>query len=518
MEYQLRDYQKIQLDFLKSHLPISNVCGIQSGTGSGKSIVMLTFIKEWLKDPKNQLSNVIVSTGFNNLVFDLEKRAEEMGLNPIVLIGVKAINCPLKMEDDYKIFTQEDFTCGNEHKHLDTSTDIWEEKRCPYCNKEYQKLKNTIENAHGRLIITNHSSLLAYQNMLDNIGVIMVDEAHTFGNFYDSYLELRLDKKEVQEMDKAITSLKEPMSSIIRLNIKNNVQLPRIQIEKLCDNIKHKKCKSDVYNFFTVERNFNNFVEVVDGEYVLSRFYKYFELPFVQSKIILFSATLDKYTLSMFRARESHIYIEHKMFCDYSNSEFVAIPNDDFKTSLTTFLNYVNSKGLEKGLILSTTISDMKIALTMNGYLGYKMFTDRNEFLNFQEKGCKKILVGSRGLFQGIDIPELQFVCLNKIPFPNWNDKTKALQNFLTNFGTNSFDPWNEFTIPKCENDISQSFGRLWRKPDSKGVVSIFDSRIEKFKYIFKHTIYYQRHGIKSLIIKNDGNPDCIDTSPFDYD
>lgn len=496
--YILRDYQKMQLSFLEEHLPICNVCSIQSGTGSGKSIVMLEFAKRFLA--KNPLQNVIISTGFNRLVFDLEQKASEFGLDSYVLVGSLAVNCPTKMMGHYKIFTEEPHLCGNEHKSLDTSTDNWEQKRCPFCTNEYRNHVQKISSARGSLIITNHSTLLVHQETFANVGLVIIDEAHTFGNFYDSYLELKLDASDMRELAETITSIGGIMSKIIDMNIRNNRPLPQQQIDAIVKKCKSRQFAAKVEKFFTTERNSSNFVEFDDGQYTLSQFYKHFELK-IKAKFILFSATLDKFTLEMFGVRQVHQYVERKMFCDYSKSEFIAIPRQDFLSSLKSFLNLTHKRGLKIGCILSTTIRDMRAAQSIDGYNGYKMYTDRIEFANAPSP---KILVGSRGLFQGIDLPELQFVCLNKLPFPNYNEKAKALQNYLTDNGTNGYDSWNNFVVPKCENDISQSLGRLWRTPSSSGIVAVFDDRIERFKYMVKHTMHYQRHGIGTFIMNND--------------
>ena len=500
----LRDYQENQLNFLKDKIDISNIVGIQSPTGSGKTIVMLEFIKYWFSIPENQLTNVVITTGFNNLVFLMEEQALKMGLNPIVLIGTKACNCPLKFAEknnpkNFKVFTIDDFTCGDEHKHLDISTNIWTQKRCPYTTEAYKELISKIRNDTGNVIITNHSSFLLHQQTLANTSLLIVDEAHTFSNFYDNYLSLELDYEDLTNMNKAINKIKDPLKTIIKMNVNNSFKLPKIQINAICEKVKDNELKLKIKQFFETDPNFSNFIERTKYSFKVNKFYKHFDFD-INPKIVLFSATLDKFTQNMFKLQDTKFYKEYKTFCDYSKSEFIAIPNDDFKKSLKRFIEYVDSNNLKSGIILSTTIFDMNQALELDNLCGFKMFTDLNKFKNFNGK---KILVGSRGLFQGIDIENIEFVGLNKIPFPNWDDKNKALQDYLTDSGKNRFDPWNEFTIPKTENDIIQSTGRLWRSTDSCGIVSIFDPRIEKFKYIIKHTMNIYRHGINLKIIRD---------------
>lgn len=517
--FKLRDYQKVQKEFIESRIDIANVIGIESGTGSGKTITALQFVKEWLEKPENQLTNVVITTGFNNLVFLMEKRALEMGFpreKVKILIGTGACNCPLEMQEkgvsdkdtEYMVFTETDeYRCGDKHKEFDVSTDVWAKKICPFTQNLYREYFQTIKNNVGQIIITNHSSLLIHQENLSNTSLLIIDEAHTFSNFYESYLRLELDKSDLTSIDKAINNLKPPMNMIIKMNMQKGVQLPNKQIDAICDNIENTNLSLRTREFFETKPDISNYIERTQNSYTIDRFYRSFDLNIVSKpKIILFSATLDDFTLNMFNVHKSNIYREYKTFCDYSKSELICIPNDDFETSLLKFLDYVNNKGLSRGLILSTTITDMNKALSYDGIHGYKMFEDLNKFEKADNISTpKKILVGSRGLFQGIDINDLQFVCLNKLPFPVYDDKSRAQQNYLTNNGQNDFDTWNSFVVPKVENDIIQSTGRLWRNTSSHGVISIFDSRVEKFRYIMRKCFDYHRHGIESNIMREDG-------------
>lgn len=510
-EIVLRPYQKNQINFIESRIDISDVVAIESPTGSGKTFVMLEFVKRWLSKPENHLTNVIISTGFNNLVYLMEKRAKEIGLNPKILIGTKACNCPVLMEQaglEPKVFTEdENFKCGDLHKHLDVSTDNENQKVCPYTQQMYREYYQSITNNVGQLIITNHSSLLVHQEYLSNSSLLIIDEAHTFATFYDNYLKLELDKNDLISIDRAINKLKEPMKSIIKMNMQRGVNLPSLQLEKICEGIGDTILKAKTKEFFETSPNIGNYIERNSNRYTIDKFYRYFKLD-IKPKIILFSATMDEFTLNMFNVRKSNFYKEYEIFCDYTKSEFIAIPNDSYEKSLLMFLDYVNEKNLESGLILSTTIHDMNLALQHDGKNGYKMFTNINDYEKYEGK---KALVGSKALFQGVDIPNVKFVCLNKIPFPTWDDKTKAQQNYLTNNGTNDFDPWNQFTIPKTENDLIQSTGRLWRSIDSFGVVSLFDPRVEKFKYIMRHVFDQYRHGINTSIMRENGEIEKFD-------
>lgn len=520
---ELRPYQKKQINFIEDRIDLTDVVGIESPTGSGKTFVILEYAKRWLEKPENQLSNVVISTGFNNLVFLLEKRAKEIGLNPKVLIGTKACNCPKCMEEagvEPKLFTENSkFICGDKHKILDNSTNIWAKKRCPYTSNFYNKYIDQLVNGVGQIIITNHSSLLVHQNKFENVSLIILDEAHTFSDFYESFIRLELDENDLKIIDRCIDSLKSPMNKIIKSNISKGAGLPSVQLDKLCEKLSQETEDIELLmktrEFFEIKPDIRNYIESKDNSITIDRFYRNFEFEdYIHAKFIIFSATLDKYTRMMFHCRESYFYKERQSFCDFSKSEFIAIPNEDFEVSFLKFLDYVNSKGLERGLCLSTTIADVNKALIYDGYLGYKMFTDSKKFEKY--KDGKKILVGSRRFFQGIDIIGLQFVCMNKLPFPTWNEKTQKMRDYVTNFGNNDIDFWTDFSVPKTENDIIQGTGRLWRTPDSFGIISIFDPRIIKHKYMIRHVLNDYRHGIKINIMDDENNVKKFDVSKLE--
>lgn len=510
--FQLRDYQKRQLDFVENALQSASIAAVESPTGSGKTFVMLSLAKNYLR--QHPMSNVCITTGFNNLVFLMEQRAEELGLDVRVLIGTRALNCPAKWEKEapidprtreripFKPFTPAGMRCqcGAEHLRLDTEAVDPEDRVCPWVNKAYHQLLDEIKNSGGKLVVTNHSTFLAHQDngTFDNCGLLVIDEAHTFGTYYDEFMALELEKRDFQAIDAAMSRLKPPMNMVIRKNIENGKALPKPQIDALCAQM-DRKTAMVVREFFETKSAPNNFITVGENYGRIDYFYHYFDFK-RPKKTVLFTATLDKWTAQMFNLARSNVYRERKQFCDYSKSEFVAIPRESFKDAFKEFVQYVDEKGLKHGLCLSTTIHDMNEALEMNGLNGYWMTKDLQEFerIVYDEPDRKVILCGSRALFQGIDIHGLEFVCLNKIPFPNYDEKQQKMNEFLQDKA--GIDSWSGFTVPKTQNDMLQSSGRLWRDVDSHGVVSCFDPRVEKFQYMFKYVFCEYRNGINMLI------------------
>lgn len=512
--YELRDYQKQQLNFVQDHLEVSNVVGLQSPTGSGKTVVILKLAEMWMNDEKNAFTNVVISTGFNHLVFLMEKRAIEMGMKPIVLIGSASVNCPLEWEErmpgkEYKVFDADrSGVCGTKHYSLDTEhTDG--EKCCPFTLNAYRAQLSEIQKG-GRLVIVNHSTFLAHQQngLWDNMSLLMVDEAHTFGSYYESYLKLELDRNDMQMLDDAINKTKKPFPMIIKSNISQNRQLPQQQIEAVVEQIKNRGLKMRVKEFFETPRGIGNWVEIGPWGYQMTKFYHRFDI--LSKKTLIVSATLDSFTRECFGLRVSHMYRENRQMIEYEKSELLIVHGDEYLSQLKRFLSHCSKMGRNTGLILSTTISDMKIALNeAQGYEGYKLFDDvgKWELWKHHHPDGKSALVGSRALFQGVDFDDLQFVCINKIPFPLYDDKCRANQEYLTQCNRNGFDAWNGFIVPKTENDLIQSTGRLWRSAESYGTVGVFDSRLSgRFSYMIKHCFEMYRHGIKVLQMKEDGS------------
>lgn len=510
--YKLRDYQINQLEFLKNTAPYSNVCGVESPTGSGKTITFLHFAKWWLEQPENEFSNVIISTGFNFLVFQMEEVCKKIGLNPIVLIGLGACQCPILYKEKHKTlkgftaFSKDPICCGKKH---DIVGPYGKKEKCPDTIDVFHEVKAKIANQYGNVIITNHSSLLAHKNFttFDNANLLIVDEAHTFSSFYESSIKLELERSDFREIEKATKKLQSPIvKSIIEKSVASNRPLAEQIVTKLTECIYDNDVSSRVYEFFTTKPDVSNYITMENDCYTIDKFYRSFDFK-KPDRVIAISATLDEWTQEMFGLRRANLYKEHKLFCDFSKSEFIANPEDDYISALKWFLDYVKSKGHNNGLILSTTIEDMNKALSINGYSDFKLYDDLEEFKNRNTEEVEySALVGSRALFQGVDIPDLDFVCLNKLPFPNWDDKARARDEYLTNGGKLNYDVWRQYTIPHLCNDILQSLGRLHRNTDSKGIISIFDSRIEKFSYVISKTICNYKKGIQVNIrdMEND--------------
>lgn len=100
----------------------------------------------------------------------------------------------------------------------------------------------------------------------------------------------------------------------------------------------------------------------------------------------------------------------------------------------------------------------------------------------FKQKD-KPVLWGTNTFWQGIDVPGDSLVCvvITKLPFAVPDDPiTEARMEWLNQNGLNPF--W-EYQVPQAVIQTKQGFGRLIRKKDDYGIVSILDPRIKTKSY-----------------------------------
>ncbi|MGE8204303.1 ATP-dependent DNA helicase DinG [Heyndrickxia sp. NPDC080065] len=101
---------------------------------------------------------------------------------------------------------------------------------------------------------------------------------------------------------------------------------------------------------------------------------------------------------------------------------------------------------------------------------------------NFQ-RFDKAILFGTNSFWEGIDIPGEDLSCLAiiRLPFsPPDEPYSWAKSEALKAEGKNSF---SAYSLPEAVIRFKQGFGRLIRKNTDKGIIIVFDRRIETTKY-----------------------------------
>lgn len=101
---------------------------------------------------------------------------------------------------------------------------------------------------------------------------------------------------------------------------------------------------------------------------------------------------------------------------------------------------------------------------------------------NFQ-RFDKAILFGTNSFWEGVDIPGEDLSCLAivRLPFSPPDDPyTWAKSESLKAEGKNAF---SAYSLPEAVIRFKQGFGRLIRRSTDKGIVIVFDRRIETTKY-----------------------------------
>ncbi len=83
------------------------------------------------------------------------------------------------------------------------------------------------------------------------------------------------------------------------------------------------------------------------------------------------------------------------------------------------------------------------------------------------------VLVGTRGFWEGSDVPGLSLVVVDRAPFAPPDDP--VIKKLVERAG----DGWfRHVMLPKAQVAMRQGAGRLMRRPEDRGVIALLDSRI----------------------------------------
>lgn len=514
---ELREYQKRQLDFLVKHEDCDEVVGLESPTGSGKSFVIVNYITHLFNRHENL--NVVITTGSNNLVFEFAATAKKWGLDPIIMVGNNLLTC-YDNKDAGQIFSlNQDNWCSTIKKNSKVKDANGKLVLCDACKRcRYPHLISTKAKINdftkNRLIITNHQAFLShvFGSGMYHPDVVIVDEAHLFSTFYSNWKNTEITKEDI---DKIFNCLKgKPQEKLFEIFLEKGDPIPQQLAIKICDliRINYKalpELKKWVENLcsrieqFTEKKSNEIFYDINKQHMKKIIFWNHYDIMQHSIKYRLFSATLDRFTRMMFGMdpdRFDYFYKERNLnLIDYTKSDAYIYKLNDFNVALNNFIKKCEERQFKQGLILSTTLENVA-NLKKQGKVGkYTVYTALKDF---REAKGYKVLVGSRALFQGIDIPTIQFVMLNKIPFEQYDEEFKMKVNYLNT--TIGIDPWTDYSIPFVNNTMIQTTGRLWRGPDDFGLVAISDSRLDgRFSYLLKN-ITEVRKGINLHILYND--------------
>ena len=159
---------------------------------------------------------------------------------------------------------------------------------------------------------------------------------------------------------------------------------------------------------------------------------------------------------------------------------------------LTAFKIYF-ATGIQGGsLVLFTSYKDLyavadRLGPLMSGH-GRPLFVQgrdlsRMEALRRFADAGNGILLGTDTFWTGVDVPgaALSQVILTRLPFENpAHPIAQARQEWLKSKGRN---PFLEMTLPDAVLKFRQGIGRLIRKKDDRGILTLLDSRVFRKNY-----------------------------------
>ena len=126
----------------------------------------------------------------------------------------------------------------------------------------------------------------------------------------------------------------------------------------------------------------------------------------------------------------------------------------------------------------SNAVSD---SLAEDGIVVYDQSdgSSRSQLLEGFVASEKAVLMGTRSFWEGVDVPgaDLSTVVIVRLPFSVPSDPLFAARS-------ETFDnPFTQYAIPETILRFRQGFGRLIRRKDDRGVVTIFDRRVLTKQY-----------------------------------
>ena len=196
----------------------------------------------------------------------------------------------------------------------------------------------------------------------------------------------------------------------------------------------------------------------------------------------------------------------------YNKNMLFAVPNDaplpdrpEFQQWIEMAIPKLISAAQGRTLVLFTSYESLKSAhkttvCMLKGFSGLIMKQGDDDNAKLLEKfknDNESVLFATDSFWQGVDIPgeSLSQVIIVKLPFTVPNDPVfVARSEAIEKRGGNSF---MELSVPEAVIKFRQGIGRLIRRSDDKGVVTVLDRRV-----------YEKRYGINFIY----GLPECKKT------
>ncbi len=93
----------------------------------------------------------------------------------------------------------------------------------------------------------------------------------------------------------------------------------------------------------------------------------------------------------------------------------------------------------------------------------------------------RALLLGTRSWWQGVDLPGLRMVIMDKLPFPQLGDPLVAAR--MAALEADGYSSFGSYTLPSALISFRQGLGRLMRREEDWGMVVSLDERIANKSY-----------------------------------
>lgn len=527
----LMDHQQRQIDFLHKHLTINPVVGINSPTGSGKTIMVLKYIAERLKEAqaKGRPFNVVFSTGFNVLVDQVKSTIED-------LFGVEANTYSVNSHGMITIGSNTGNTTTNTNSADDAGFNLYTlaSKSLMFPNVKQESAKTTalgqllqiLSNTNdptSKVVVTNHTCLWMYRDLFAKYDLIIVDEVHTYPMFQELANTIEISAKDIdilRSMIETRAQIGNPYAKVFLSGL-NMGKVPNRPLHNLTTDkfeeelgIKLGNKKQPVYTarrflkqFYTIseaKNNIDQFCQVLDnGNLHWTRFQKCSDIYGAQ--IICLSATIDSKTREFMGISPwKNNFFQENDRRYYQNSAIHVYPTMENEEALAKKMadwiqhNYANG-GL--GLIYSTTLSFVATAKRILSTVT-EVHTTVESFQ--ASTSTNKVLIGSTRFSMGLDLPGFDYLLMNRIPFDRYDEEYRAKQAYFEHVVGKS--AWFYMAVADVENRMNQLIGRLWRDYDNPNAKSktivIWDSRFIPGNKTYHEKLLknIERPGMKEVI------------------
>ncbi len=169
--------------------------------------------------------------------------------------------------------------------------------------------------------------------------------------------------------------------------------------------------------------------------------------------------------------------------------------SDNFVSKLINHALEILSYSKGRAFLLFTSHRSLQEAAHLLEKSPYPLFIQGSKpkrvLLNEFRKSGNGVLLGTTSFWEGVDIrgDALSCVMIDKLPFASPGDPVTSAR--LTHFRESGLDPFKSYQLPQAVISMKQGVGRLIRDFTDRGVMVIFDPRIQSRFYgrTFLHSL-----------------------------